>query len=60
MMTAAPVITPYASIGGEAALLSLVDRFYFYKALQEMPMDNRLRGDIETALQQLATHMINQ
>lgn len=123
-------ITPYDVIGGEPALRSLVDRFYFYmdilpeargirgmhqpslalakdklfkffsgwlggpnlfmeefghpmlrarhlpfaigeserdqwmlcmiKALDEMTMDPRLRTNLETALQQLATHMINQ
>ncbi len=122
--------TPYSAIGGEQAILSLVDRFYFYmdilpeaqgiramhqpnlasarsklfkflsgwlggpnlfveefghpmlrarhlrfaigeserdqwmlcmnKALAEMTMDPRLRTNIQNALQQLATHMINQ
>jgi hemoglobin len=122
-------ITPYQAIGGESAVRSLVDRFYFYmdilpeaqgiramhapslasagdklfkflsgwlggpnlfieefghpmlrmrhfpfaigpderdqwmlcmnKALKEITMDNRLRADLQTALQQLATHMIN-
>lgn len=122
--------TPYDLIGGETALRSLVDRFYFYmdilpeaqgiramhapslasakeklfkflsgwlggpnlfieefghpmlrarhfpfaigeaerdqwmlcmhKALDEIGMDPRLRENIRTALQQLATHMINQ
>lgn len=122
--------TPYELIGGEAAIRSLVDRFYFYmdilpeaqgiramhapsltsakdklfkflsgwlggpnlfieefghpmlrarhfpfaigpserdqwmrcmnKALDEVEMDPRLRENIRTALQQLATHMINQ
>ena len=122
--------TPYELIGGEAAIRSLVDRFYFYmdilpeaqgiramhapslasakdklfkflsgwlggpnlfieefghpmlrarhfpfaigpserdqwmrcmnKALEEIEMDPRLRENIRTALQQLATHMINQ
>ncbi|CAD6880413.1 Hemoglobin-like protein HbO [Methylomonas albis] len=122
--------TPYELIGGETALRSLVDRFYFYmdilpeaqgiramhapslasakdklykffsgwlggpnlfieefghpmlrarhfpfpigeserdqwmqcmnKALDEVEMDPRLRENISTALQQLATHMINQ
>lgn len=126
-MTAA---TPYDYLGGEAPLLSLVERFYFYmdilpeaqgiramhaanlasaksklfkfmsgwlggpnlfieefghpmlrarhlpfaigeserdqwmlcmnKALEEVSMDSRLRDNIRTALQQLATHMINQ
>ncbi|PPD33293.1 MAG: globin [Methylomonas sp.] len=121
---------PYDFIGGESAILSLVDRFYFYmdilpeaqgiramhqpdlstakdklfkflsgwlggpnlyieeyghpmlrmrhfpfkigeserdqwmlcmnKALAEIPMDPRLHTNIQTALQQLATHMINQ
>ena len=123
-------ITPYGVIGGEQAILSLVDRFYFYmdtlpeaqgiramhqpnlasardklfkfmsgwlggpnlfieefghpmlrarhlpfaigeserdqwmlcmnKALEEMTMDLRLKSNIQNALQQLATHMINQ
>lgn len=123
-------ITPYDVIGGEQALRSLVDRFYFYmdilpqaqgiramhqpnltnakdklfkffsgwlggpnlfmeefghpmlrarhfpfpigeterdqwmlcmtKALDEMTMDPRLRDNLQTALQNLATHMINQ
>jgi len=123
-------LTPYAAIGGEQAILSLVDRFYFYmdtlpeaqglraihqtslasaknklfkflsgwlggpnlfieefghpmlrarhlpfaigeaerdqwmlcmnKALDEMTMDPRLKTNIQNALQQLATHMINQ
>ncbi len=122
--------TPYSAIGGEQAILSLVDRFYFYmdilpeaqgiramhqpnlasarsklfkflsgwlggpnlfveefghpmlrarhlrfaigeserdqwmlcmnKALAEMTMDPQLRTNIQNALQQLATHMINQ
>lgn len=122
--------TPYEALGGEAALRSLVDRFYFYmdilpeaqgiramhatslasakdklfkffsgwlggpnlfieeyghpmlrarhfpfaigeserdqwmlcmnKALDEMTMIPQLRENIRTALQQLATHMINQ
>lgn len=122
--------TPYDFIGGETAIHSLVDRFYFYmdilpeaqgiramhqtnlasakdklfkfmsgwlggpnlyiqeyghpmlrmrhfpfkigpserdqwmlcmnKALDEVPMDPRLHKNIQTALQQLATHMINQ
>ena len=122
--------TPYEAIGGEAALRSLVDRFYFYmdilpeaqgiramhaaslasakdklfkffsgwlggpnlfieeyghpmlrarhfpfpigtserdqwmfcmnKALEEVEMVPQLRENIRTALQQLATHMINQ
>lgn len=122
--------TPYDFIGGEPAIHSLVDRFYFYmdilpeaqgiramhqtnlasakdklfkfmsgwlggpnlyiqeyghpmlrmrhfpfkiglserdqwmlcmnKALDEVPMDPRLHKNIQTALQQLATHMINQ
>ncbi|WKJ91567.1 group II truncated hemoglobin [Methylomonas montana] len=122
--------TPYELIGGEAAIRSLVDRFYFYmdilpeaqgiramhapslasakdklfkflsgwlggpnlfieefghpmlrarhfpfaigaserdqwmrcmnKALDEVEMDPRLRENIRTALQHLATHMINQ
>lgn len=121
---------PYDFIGGESAIRSLVDRFYFYmdilpeaqgiramhqadlatakdklfkffsgwlggpnlyieefghpmlrmrhfpfkigeserdqwmlcmnKALDEIPMDSRLHTNIQTALQQLATHMINQ
>lgn len=121
---------PYDFIGGESAIQSLVDRFYFYmdilpeaqgiramhqadlatakdklfkflsgwlggpnlyieefghpmlrmrhfpfkigeserdqwmlcmnKALAEIPMDPRLHTNIQTALQQLATHMINQ
>jgi hemoglobin len=123
-------LTPYDLIGGEQAILSLVDRFYFYmdilpeaqgiramhqrnlasakdklfkylsgwlggpnlfieefghpmlrarhlrfaigeserdqwmlcmnKALEEMTMDPRLKTNIQNALQQLATHMINQ
>lgn len=123
-------VTPYQLIGGEAAIHSLVDRFYFYmdilpeaqgiramhaanlasakdklfkflsgwlggpnlfieefghpmlrarhlpfaigpserdqwmlcmnKALVEITMDDRLRTNIQTALEQLATHMINQ
>lgn len=123
-------ITPYDVIGGEQALRSLVNRFYFYmdilpeaqgiramhqpnlatakdklfkffsgwlggpnlfmeefghpmlrarhfpfpigeaerdqwmlcmnKALDEMTMDPRLKTNLQTALQQLATHMINQ
>jgi hemoglobin len=123
-------LTPYGLIGGEQAILSLVDRFYFYmdilpeaqgiramhqrnlasakdklfkylsgwlggpnlfieefghpmlrarhlrfpigeserdqwmlcmnKALDEMTMDPRLKTNIQNALQQLATHMINQ
>jgi hemoglobin len=123
-------ITPYDIIGGEQALRSLVDRFYFYmdilpevqgvramhqanlatakdklfkffsgwlggpdlfmeefghpmlrarhfpfaigeaerdqwmlcmnKALDEMTMDPRLKTNLQTALQNLATHMINQ
>jgi len=123
-------LTPYAAIGGEQAILSLVDRFYFYmdtlpeaqgiraihppslasakdklfkflsgwlggpnlfidefghpmlrarhlrfpigeaerdqwmlcmnKALEEMTMDPRLRTNIQKALQDLSTHMINQ
>ena len=123
-------LTPYDVIGGEQAILSLVDRFYFYmdilpeaqgiramhqpnlayakdklfkflsgwlggpnlfveefghpmlrarhlpfaigpserdqwmlcmnKALYEISMDDRLRTNIRNALQQLATHMINQ
>ncbi|MGY6275845.1 group II truncated hemoglobin [Methylomonas sp. MgM2] len=122
--------TPYHFIGGESAIRSLVDRFYFYmdilpeargiramhqadldsakdklfkflsgwlggpnlyieefghpmlrmrhfpfkigeserdqwmlcmrKALAEIPMDPRLQANIQNALQQLATHMINQ
>jgi hemoglobin len=128
-MNAAPEKTPYDLIGGEKAIWSLVDRFYFYmdtlpeaagirrihaaslagaktklfkflsgwlggpdlfvrefghprlrmrhfpfpigvaqrnqwmlcmtKALQEMPMDDALRGHLHTALDTLATHMIN-
>ena len=123
-------ITPYDVIGGEQAILNLVDRFYFYmdtlpeaqgiraihqpsldsaksklfkflsgwlggpnlfmeefghpmlrarhlpfaigecerdqwmlcmnKALADIPMDSRLETNIRNALQQLATHMINQ
>jgi len=123
-------LTPYAAIGGEQAIRSLVDRFYFYmdtlpeaqglraihqpslasaksklfkflsgwlggpnlfieefghpmlrarhlpfaigeaerdqwmlcmnKALDEMTMDPRLKTNIQNALQQLSTHMINQ
>ncbi|WP_024298984.1 group II truncated hemoglobin [Methylomicrobium lacus] len=123
-------LTPYAAIGGEQAILSLVDRFYFYmdtlpeaqglraihqpslasaksklfkflsgwlggpnlfieefghpmlrarhlpfaigeserdqwmlcmnKALDEMTMDPQLKTNIQNALQQLSTHMINQ
>lgn len=123
-------LTPYEAIGGEQAIHSLVDRFYFYmdilpeaqgiramhqpdlvsakdklfkflsgwlggpnlfivefghpmlrarhirfpigeserdqwmlcmnKALAEMTMDPRLRANIQNALQDLATHMINQ
>ncbi|MDD2800590.1 MAG: group II truncated hemoglobin [Methylococcales bacterium] len=123
-------VTPYQLMGGEAAILSLVDRFYFFmdslpeaadlraihapslanarsklfkflsgwlggpglfeqefghprlrqrhfpfaigpaerdqwmlcmnKALNEMPMDAELREAIREALQNLATHMINQ
>ncbi|MEC4749317.1 group II truncated hemoglobin [Methylomicrobium sp. Wu6] len=123
-------LTPYDAIGGEQAILSLVDRFYFYmdtlseaqgiraihqpnltsaknklfkflsgwlggpnlfieefghpmlrarhlpfaigeserdqwilcmnRALAEMTMDPRLKTNIQNALQQLATHMINQ
>ncbi len=123
-------ITPYALIGGESAILTLVDRFYFYmdslpetqgirsihqlnldsaksklfkylsgwlggpdlfveefghpmlrarhlpftigeserdqwmlcmnKALDEITMDPRLKINLQNALQQLATHMINQ
>ncbi|OYV15737.1 MAG: hemoglobin [Methylococcaceae bacterium NSP1-1] len=80
-------ITPYDVIGGEQAILSLVERFYFYmdsllrarhlpfaigeserdqwmlcmnKALAEMTMDPRLKTNLQNALQQLATHMINQ
>jgi hemoglobin len=123
-------LTPYIVIGGEQAILSLVDRFYFYmdilpeaqgiramhqpslasakdklfkflsgwlggpnlfieefghpmlrarhlrfaigeaerdqwmlcmnKALEEMTMDPRLKTNIQNALQDLATHMINQ
>ena len=123
-------VTPYQLIGGESAIRSLVDRFYFYmdilpkaqgiramhaanlasakdklfkflsgwlggpnlfieefghpmlrarhlqfaigpserdqwmlcmnKALDEISMDERLRTNIRNALQQLATHMINQ
>jgi len=123
-------LTPYDVIGGEQAIRSLVDRFYFYmdtlpeaqgiramhqpnlasardklfkfmsgwlggpnlfieefghpmlrarhlpfaigeserdqwmlcmnKALEEMTMDPRLKTNIQNALQQLATHMINQ
>lgn len=123
-------VTPYEIVGGENALRSLVDRFYFYmdilpeaqgiramhasnlasakdklfkffsgwlggpnlfmdefghpmlrarhfpfaigeserdqwmlcmnKALDEITMDPRLRENIRTALQNLATHMINQ
>jgi len=123
-------LTPYAAIGGEQAILSLVDRFYFYmdtlpeaqglraihqtslasaksklfkflsgwlggpnlfieefghpmlrarhlpfaigeaerdqwmlcmnKALDEITMDPRLKTNIQNALQQLSTHMINQ
>lgn len=123
-------VTPYQLIGGESAIRSLVDRFYFYmdilpeaqgiramhaanlagakdklfkflsgwlggpnlfieefghpmlrarhfpfaigpserdqwmlcmnKALDETGMDDRLRTNIRAALQQLATHMINQ
>ena len=122
--------TPYGLIGGEQAILTLVDRFYFYmdslpeaqgiramhqanlasaqtklfkylsgwlggpdlfieefghpmlrarhlpfaigeserdqwllcmnKALAEMTMDPRLKTNLQNALQQLATHMINQ
>lgn len=123
-------VTPYQLMGGEAAIRSLVDRFYFYmdilpeaqgiraihaeslasakdklfkflsgwlggpnlfieefghpmlrarhfpfaigpserdqwmlcmnKALYEISMDDRLRTELRNALQQLATHMINQ
>lgn len=123
-------ITPYQLMGGESALLSLVERFYFYmdilpeaqgirqmhaeslasaksklfkflsgwlggpnlfieefghpmlrkrhfpfaigdserdqwmmcmsRALTEVEMDDRLRKNIRNALQELATHMINQ
>lgn len=123
-------LTPYGVIGGEQAILTLVDRFYFYmdtlpeaqgiramhqpnlasaknklfkflsgwlggpnlfieefghpmlrarhlrfaigeserdqwmlcmnKALAEMTVDTRLKTNIQNALQQLATHMINQ
>lgn len=123
-------VTPYQLIGGESAIRSLVDRFYFYmdilpdaqgiramhatslasakdklfkflsgwlggpnlfieefghpmlrarhlpfaigpserdqwmlcmnRALDEISMDDRLRVNIRNALQQLATHMINQ
>ncbi len=123
-------ITPYTLIGGESAILTLVDRFYFYmdslpetqgirsihqpnldsaksklfkylsgwlggpdlfveefghpmlrarhlpftigeserdqwmlcmnKALDEITMDPRLKINLQNALQQLATHMINQ
>ena len=122
--------TPYGALGGEQAILSLVDRFYFYmdtlpeaqgiraihqpdlagakgklfkflsgwlggpnlfieeyghpmlrarhlpfaigeserdqwmlcmdKAIAETPMDARLATNLRNALQQLATHMINQ
>lgn len=125
-----PAQTPYDFIGGEPAIRSLVDRFYFYmdilpeaqgirsihnanlasakdklfkflsgwlggpnlfveefghpmlrmrhfpfkigpserdqwmlcmnKALDEIPMDPRLHTNIQAALQNLATHMINQ
>jgi hemoglobin len=130
MMTEIIQKTPYELIGGEKALLSLVDRFYFFmdtmpeaagiramhakslsgardklfkflsgwlggpdlfiqqyghprlrqrhfpfaidsserdqwmlcmnKALNEMPMDAVFRENLSQALQQLATHMINQ
>jgi hemoglobin len=130
MMTEIIQKTPYELIGGEKALLSLVDRFYFFmdtmpeaagiramhakslsgardklfkflsgwlggpdlfiqqyghprlrqrhfpfaigpserdqwmlcmnKALNEMPMDADFRENLSQALQQLATHMINQ
>ena len=123
-------LTPYELMGGESAILSLVDRFYFYmdtlpevdgirkihaqsllnakdklfkflsgwlggpdlfiqefghpmlrrrhfpfaiaqqerdqwmvcmnKAMKELPMDNSLRDRLIEALDQLATHMINQ
>ncbi len=125
-----PKSTPYELMGGESAILSLVDRFYFYmdtlpevdgirkmhaqslsnakdklfkflsgwlggpdlfiqefghpmlrrrhfpfaigqrerdqwmacmnKAMKELPMDNSLRDSLLGALDQLATHMINQ
>lgn len=129
-MTENRQITPYQAIGGEASILGLVDRFYFFmdtlpeaagiramhaadlsgartklfkflsgwlggpdlfvqeyghprlrqrhfpfaidesardqwmlcmnKALDEMPMDADFRENVRQALQQLATHMINQ
>ena len=129
-MTENPKLTPYELMGGEPAILSLVDRFYFYmdtlpevdgirkmhaqslsnakdklfkflsgwlggpdlfiqefghpmlrrrhfpfaigqqerdqwmvcmnKAMKELPMDNSLRDRLIEALDQLATHMINQ
>ena len=129
-MTANSTITPYDLMGGETAVLSLVDRFYFYmdtlpeaegirkmhakslsnakdklfkflsgwlggpdlfiqefghpmlrrrhfpftidqserdqwmicmnKAMAELPMDSSLRERLLEALEQLATHMINQ
>ena len=129
-MTENPKLTPYELMGGEPAILSLVDRFYFYmdtlpevdgirkmhaqslsnakdklfkflsgwlggpdlfiqefghpmlrrrhfpfaigqqerdqwmdcmnKAMKELPMDNSLRDSLIEALDQLATHMINQ
>jgi hemoglobin len=129
-MTANSIITPYELMGGETAVLSLVDRFYFYmdtlpeaegirkmhakslsnakdklfkfltgwlggpdlfiqefghpmlrrrhfpfaidnperdqwmicmnKAMEELPMDSSLRERLLEALEQLATHMINQ
>jgi len=129
-MTANSIITPYELMGGETAVLSLVDRFYFYmdtlpeaegirkmhakslsnakdklfkflsgwlggpdlfiqefghpmlrrrhfpftidhserdqwmicmnKAMAELPMDSSLRERLLEALEQLATHMINQ
>ena len=125
-----PPLSPYQLLGGEPAIRSLVDRFYFYmdilpeaapiramhspslasaksklfkylsgwlggpnlyieefghpmlrarhlpfaigaaerdqwmlcmnKALTEMEMDENLRANLQTALQNLATHMINQ
>lgn len=129
-MTENSKLTPYELMGGEPAILSLVDRFYFYmdtlpevdgirkmhaqslsnakdklfkflsgwlggpdlfiqefghpmlrrrhfpfaigqserdqwmvcmnKAMKELPMDNSLRESLLEALDQLATHMINQ
>jgi len=129
-MTENSILTPYELMGGETAILSLVDRFYFYmdtlpeaegirkmhakrlsnakdklfkflsgwlggpdlfiqefghpmlrrrhfpfaidnserdqwmicmnKAMEELPMDSSLRERLLEALEQLATHMINQ